>query len=60
MKFSSEGKVLQIYAFPVAERGTAHVPGKLNMLHSLAVDAQGNLYFGEAFNPGPQKWVRGT
>jgi len=60
LKFSSEGKILQIYAFPTVGRGPAHVPGKLNMLHGLAVDTGGNLYLGEAFNPGPQKWVRST
>jgi hypothetical protein len=60
MKFSAEGKILQIYAFPTAVRGTVRVPGKLNVVHGLAVDSRGNLYFGEAFNPGPQKWVRSS
>ena len=58
MKFSPEGKVLQIWAFPTCPRGDRHVPGKLNMLHGICVDAQGNFYLGEAFNPGPQKYIR--
>jgi len=61
MKFSAEGKILQMYGFPVSERTQGeHVPGKLNMMHGMAVDQQGNLYLGEAFNPGPQKWTRST
>ena len=62
MKFDANGKVLQVWGFPVSERTqNVHVPGKLNMMHGMAVDAQGNLYLGEAFNPGPpQKWARST
>jgi hypothetical protein len=60
MKFNSEGKILQIYAFPTCARGTKHLPGRLNMLHGMAVDRQGNLYLGEAFNPGPQKYIYST
>jgi len=26
-------------------------------MHPFQIDAQGNLYLGEAFNPGPQKWL---
>jgi hypothetical protein len=58
VKFNPEGKILQLYAFPTCARGTEHVPGKLNMLHAITEDTQGNLYLGEAFNPGPQKYVR--
>jgi hypothetical protein len=57
MKFDPDGKILQIWSFPTCPRGDRHVPGKLNMLHGIGVDAQGNLYLGEAFNPGPQKYV---
>ena len=60
VKFNADGKILQMYGFPTVERGTAQVPGKLNMMHGMAVDPQGNLYLGEAFNPAPQKWVRST
>ena len=60
MKFNADGKILQIYGFPTVARGTRHVPGKLNMVHGIAIDLQGNLYLGEAFNPGPQKWTRST
>ncbi len=58
VKFSPEGKIQQIWAFPTCPRGDRHVPGKLNMLHGICPDAQGNLYLGEAFNPGPQKYNR--
>jgi hypothetical protein len=57
VKFNSEGKILQIWAFPTCPRGDRHVPGRFNMLHGICADAQGNLYFGEAFNPGPQKYA---
>jgi len=57
MKFNAEGKILQIWAFPTCPRGDRHVPGRLNMLHGICVDAQGNLYLGEAFNPAPQKYI---
>ena len=30
------------------------------MLHGMAVDARGDVYLGEAFNPGPQKFVLST
>jgi hypothetical protein len=58
MKFSPEGKLVQLWAFPTCGRGDRHLPGKFNMLHAVAADAEGNLYLGEAFNPGPQKYVR--
>jgi hypothetical protein len=60
MRFTPEGKVLQIVSFPTCARGDRHVPGRLNMLHGIGIDAHGNLYLGEAFNPGPQKYVRST
>ena len=57
VKFNPEGKILQMWAFPTCARSERHVPGKMNMLHGICADAQGNLYLGEAFNPGPQKYV---
>jgi hypothetical protein len=57
VKFNPEGKILQIWAFTTSPRSDRHVPGKLNMLHGICADAQGNLYLGEAFNPGPHKFV---
>jgi peptidylamidoglycolate lyase len=56
VKFNPEGKILQIWSFPTCPRSDRHVPGKLNMLHGICADAEGNLYLGEAFNPGPQKF----
>jgi hypothetical protein len=56
VKFNPEGKILQIWSFPTCPRSDRHVPGKLNMLHGICADAEGNLYLGEAFNPGPQKY----
>lgn len=57
VKFNPEGKILQIWAFPTCPRSDGHVPGRFNMLHGICADAQGNLYLGEAFNPGPQKYI---
>jgi hypothetical protein len=56
VKFNPDGKILQIWAFSACPRSDRHVPGKFNMLHAICADAQGNLYLGEAFNPGPQKY----
>jgi peptidylamidoglycolate lyase len=57
VKFHPEGKILQIWTFPTCARSDRHEPGKFNMLHAICPDAQGNLYLGEAFNPGPHKFV---
>jgi hypothetical protein len=57
VKFSPEGKILQIWAFPTSPRTDQHVPGRFNMLHGICADAQGNLYLGEAFNSGPHKFL---
>jgi hypothetical protein len=57
VKFNPSGKILQIRAFPTSARSDRHVPGKMNMLHGICEDTQGNLYLGEAFNPGPQKYT---
>jgi len=57
VRFNPEGKILQMWAFPTCPRSDRHVPGKMNMLHGICPDAQGNLYLGEAFNPGPQKYT---
>ncbi len=57
VKFNAEGRILQIWAFPTYPRSDRHVPGRLNMLHGICVDARGNLYLGEAFNPGPHKYI---
>jgi len=58
VRFNPAGKILQIWAFPTCARSNRHVSGKMNMLHGICEDAQGNLYLGEAFNPGPQKYTR--
>jgi hypothetical protein len=57
VKFNPEGKILQIWTFPTCARNDRHEPGNFNMLHAISPDAQGNLYLGEAFNPGPHKFV---
>ncbi len=56
MKFTVDGKILQICSFTTCARNEPS-PGSFNMLHSIAVDSRGDLYLGEAFNPGPQKFV---
>ncbi len=56
MRFNFDGKILQIWSFTTCARNEPN-PGSFNMLHGIAVDSRGDLYLGEAFNPGPQKFV---
>ena len=59
MRLNTDGKILQIWTFPTCARGEM-VPGSLNMVHCIAIDSQGDVYIGEAFNTGPQKFLRST
>ena len=45
MKFTGEGKLLQLFTLPKGVDGLEQ-PGEVNWVHCIAVDSQGNLYAG--------------
>lgn len=57
MKFSPEGKVLQVWGVPKGVDGQEK-PGDLNWVHCVAFDSQGNLYAGDIQGQRAQKFVR--
>jgi sugar lactone lactonase YvrE len=57
MRFSTDGRVRQLWTVPVAQEGEAK-PGECNWLHAVAVDSQGNLYAGDIMGKRVQKLVR--
>ncbi len=57
MRFSPDGKLLQLATFPKAEDGHEK-PGELNWFHALALDSQRNLYCGDIIGQRLQKFVR--
>ena len=61
MKFNTEGRVLEQWAFPLCKPGTQE-PGELDWAHGIAVDSKGNLYLGDVADNSPshrvQKFIR--
>ena len=57
MRFSTDGRVRQLWTVPVAKEGQEK-PGECNWLHAVAVDSQGNLYAGDILGKRVQKLVR--
>jgi hypothetical protein len=56
MKFDTEGKLLELHAFPKALDGQEK-PGELNWFHGFAFDSKGNLYTGDITGRRLQKFV---
>ncbi len=56
MRFSTDGRVRQLWAVPQSQNGQPR-PGECNWLHSLALDCQGNLYAGDIVGKRIQKFV---
>lgn len=56
LKCSTEGKVLQLWTLPKGVDGKEQ-PGELNWVHSLALDAAGNIYAGDIVGKRAQKFV---
>jgi hypothetical protein len=54
MRLDPEGRVKGLWVFP---SGTSK-PGELGWVHSVAVDAGGNIYTGGVRDNRPQKFVR--
>lgn len=57
MRFSTDGKLRQLWAVPVGQDGKEK-PGDCNWLHAVAVDSQGSLYAGDIMGKRMQKFVR--
>ena len=57
MRFSTDGKLRQVWTVPVGHDGKEQ-PGDCNWLHAVAVDSQGNLYAGDIMGKRMQKLVR--
>jgi len=56
VKFDTTGRVLQLWTIPKGEDGKEK-PGEVNWLHSIAVDAQGNVFVGDIKGQRAQKFV---
>lgn len=57
MRFSTDGRLRQLWTVPVAVEGQDQ-PGACNWLHCVAADSQGNLYAGDIMGRRLQKFVR--
>lgn len=57
MKFDTQGRLLELWTFPVGETGKEK-PGELNWVHGIAIDADGDLYLGDIMGKRVQKFVR--
>jgi streptogramin lyase len=57
VKFDTDGRVRELWAFPLGA-GTSAKPGELNWVHTLAVDAKGDLYLGDIRGRRAQKFAR--
>ena len=57
MRFSTDGKLLQVVTFPKARDGEEK-PGELNWVHCIALDSEGNIYLGDIIGKRLQKFVR--
>lgn len=56
MKFTTSGKVSQLWTIPKGEDGR-ELPGDVNWLHCIAVDSRGNLYLGDIIGKRAQKFT---
>jgi sugar lactone lactonase YvrE len=56
MKFNTEGKVLQVWTFPLGVEDQEK-PGELDWLHGIAVDSKGNLYLTDIKGKRAQKFI---
>ena len=56
MKLNTEGHLKQLWVVPKGENGKEK-PGDLNWVHSMAVAADGTVYFGDVQGKRAQKFV---
>jgi hypothetical protein len=58
MKFSPQGRLLQLWTLPKGQDGKEQ-PGELNWVHGIALDSKGNVYLGDIIGQRVQKFVPG-
>jgi hypothetical protein len=58
MRFSTDGKVRQVWTVPLCLNDGQEKPGECNWLHAVALDSKGNLYAGDINGKRIQKFVR--
>lgn len=58
LKFSPQGRVLQLWTVPKGEDGQEK-PGELNWVHGIALDSKGNVYLSDIIGRRVQKFVPG-
>lgn len=57
MQFNPAGRVIELTKLPKGEDGREE-PGQVNWLHTIALDAEGNLYAGDIIGKRAQKFLR--
>mgnify|MGYP000945121409 CR=1 FL=1 len=55
MRFNSDGKLQQLWSVPLGTDDAS--PGKLYLVHSIALDKAGNIYCGDVLGKRAQKFV---
>lgn len=58
MKFTTEGKLEELWTFPLTPEDRAAEPGELKWAHAIAVDTRGDIYIGDIHGRGAQKFQR--
>lgn len=57
MRFSSDGRVRQIWTIPLVDKKEDAKPGNAKGVHCIAQDSQGNLFVGDIYTERAQKFV---
>ncbi len=62
MRLNTDGRVLEVWTFPLLADPAKPVPGHIDWIHAIAVDSAGNLYLGDVADNSKshriQKFVR--
>lgn len=58
MKFTPEGKIEELWTFPLTPEDRKAEPGELKWAHAITVDSRGDIYIGDIHGRGAQKFKR--